>query len=189
MPLHRSLPYDEKERVNVFSLFGLKPSLEVDKKELDRKYAELIMQNHPDKFVNKSLEERKQAVDNTEKINMAYKVLSSPKAICQYMIDEMMQGQQEGSEEIVQDNEYISLTIELHQRLHGIKTLSDCRDLELTINRMYDAVFSKARNCIIGKNAISAQKYINEMNFLERVLKDTERKAFELASTQQRSKL
>ncbi len=170
----------KKKHKNIFSTFDLKPSLEIDEEKLDKKYAELISQNHPDKFINKPLKSRQSAEAKTAQINEAYRTLSSPKAICQYMIDQMMEGQQASEEEKIFDDDYMSETMMLHSELHGLRSAKECEHFRTKIINLYDVTFSQVKKGIIDKNLSVAQKHMNKLKFLEKILQHTRNKHFEL---------
>ena len=171
----------KKKHKNIFSTFDLKPSLDVDKEKLDKKYAELISENHPDKFINKPLKSRQSAEAKTAQINEAYRTLSSPKAICQYMIDQMVQDQAfEDNAISYDDDDYISETMMLHSELHGLRSAKECEHFRTKIMNLHDAVFSQVKRGIIDKNLSVAQKNMNKLKFLEKILQQTRNKHFEL---------
>jgi hypothetical protein len=74
---------DERERIKSASrppqsaseLFQLKEGEIITKKELKKRYHELLKQNHPDKFSSQSLDLKKVAEKKTKEINSAYQEL------------------------------------------------------------------------------------------------------------------
>lgn len=59
---------------NYFDIFGMNHQYSVDVEMLDKKYKLLQMRLHPDKFANKSAEERAISAETSSLINIAYQV-------------------------------------------------------------------------------------------------------------------
>lgn len=181
------MAHSKKKDKNAFAIFDLKPSLDVDKNNLDKKYAELIAQNHPDRFVNKPLKLKQKAESKTAEINNAYKILSSPYAICQYMIDEMSKGCSL-DEGIVSEDDFISETMMLHSELHGLRSAKDCEQFRTKIINLHHLTFTQVKKSIIDKNLSAAQRHMNKLKFLEKILKQIRNKHFELEITENKEK-
>lgn len=69
-----------------FSLFNLPPQFELDLGALEKTYFALQRQYHPDRFVKKSEEERKQALSLSMQINDAYHTLKDPLNRAKYLL-------------------------------------------------------------------------------------------------------
>ena len=72
--------------MNYFELFGLPISLQVDKKELSKKYFGLQKKFHPDFFAQSDEEEQRVALETSSLANKALKVLQSPHQTIQYVL-------------------------------------------------------------------------------------------------------
>ena len=70
------------ERKDYYAILGVDKN--VSDEELKRVYRKLAVKYHPDKWVNKSEEERKVAEDKFKEISEAYDVLSNPDKRRQY---------------------------------------------------------------------------------------------------------
>ncbi len=63
---------------NAFSIFGLEPMFNLDMADLERRYLELQVAHHPDRFVAQSMNKRQSATEQASMINDAYRQLRFP---------------------------------------------------------------------------------------------------------------
>ena len=63
---------------DAFQIFSISPSYEIDAEKLTQVYFELQNQNHPDRFINGSVQERELAETKGADINKAYQLLKDP---------------------------------------------------------------------------------------------------------------
>ncbi|MES2207228.1 MAG: Fe-S protein assembly co-chaperone HscB [Pseudomonadota bacterium] len=63
---------------NAFTIFGLEPQFNIDIADLERRYLELQVNHHPDRFVVQSIDKRQAATEQASVINNAYRQLRSP---------------------------------------------------------------------------------------------------------------
>ena len=63
--------------LNCYQILGIDKNATLE--EIKKAYHKLALQWHPDKWVNKSQEEKKQSEEKMKQINEAYEVLSDPK--------------------------------------------------------------------------------------------------------------
>lgn len=71
---------------NFFEVFNLPVQFEVDPDVLAARFRELQSQNHPDKFVNGTDEERRRAVQTTGFLNEGYDVLTNTRLRGRYLL-------------------------------------------------------------------------------------------------------
>lgn len=63
---------------NAFTIFGLEPVFNIDIADLERRYLELQVTHHPDRFAVQSIDKRQAATEKASAINEAYRQLRSP---------------------------------------------------------------------------------------------------------------
>jgi molecular chaperone HscB len=63
---------------DAFEIFSISPSYEIDVEKLTQTYFNLQNQNHPDRFINGSVQERERAETKGADINKAYQLLKDP---------------------------------------------------------------------------------------------------------------
>lgn len=73
---------------NYYDFFGLEHKLDLDLKDLERRFYALSRQYHPDRFTLKSAEEQQVALDATAILNDGYRTLRDPLARAEYLLKE-----------------------------------------------------------------------------------------------------
>jgi molecular chaperone HscB len=73
---------------NYYDFFGLEHRLDLDLKDLEKRFYALSQQYHPDRFTLKSREEQQYALDATSILNDAYRTLRDPLARAEYLLKE-----------------------------------------------------------------------------------------------------
>jgi molecular chaperone HscB len=73
---------------NYYDFFGLEHTLDLDLKDLEKRFYALSRQYHPDRFTLKSREEQHVALDATAILNDAYRTLRDPLARAEYLLKE-----------------------------------------------------------------------------------------------------
>lgn len=88
---------------NYFDIFDIPVDIEIDKKKLTQSYYALTMKNHPDRFMLSDQKAQSLAIENTSKINDAYKILKDDQSRLKYVL--VLSGVQfvEGKETVPQD--------------------------------------------------------------------------------------
>ncbi len=169
----------KEKKSSIFTIFGLEPSTTIDMQKLETKYSELVKEHHPDTLMKKSVAEEKMAEEKMAMVNRAYKILSSPKLICQYLIDQMFKVQP--AEELMGDYD-MSDIMSLYDEFNDLKNLKDYDRFKSKISGLCYTALSSARQNIIDKNPKIAQMYMNKLNFLDNLLQKTRSQAFHLQS-------
>jgi molecular chaperone HscB len=72
--------------MNYFEVFGLPRRLEIDGAELQRKFYELSRRHHPDFHHGASPEEQARSLEDSARLNAAYRALRDPIARVEYLI-------------------------------------------------------------------------------------------------------
>jgi len=73
---------------NYYDFFGLEHKLDIDLKDLERRFYALSRQYHPDRFTLKSAEEQQVALDATAILNDGYRALRDPLTRAEYLLKE-----------------------------------------------------------------------------------------------------
>jgi molecular chaperone HscB len=71
-----------------FDFFGLEHKLDLDLKDLERRFYALSRQYHPDRFTLKSAEEQQVSLDATAILNDGYRALRDPLTRAEYLLKE-----------------------------------------------------------------------------------------------------
>jgi molecular chaperone HscB len=73
---------------NYYDFFGLEHRLDLDLRDLEKRFYALSREHHPDRFSLKSHEEQQRALDATAILNDAYRTLRDPLARAEYLLKE-----------------------------------------------------------------------------------------------------
>ena len=73
---------------NYYDFFGLEHTLDLDLRDLEKRFYSLSRQYHPDRYTLKSREEQQYALDATAILNDAYRTLREPLARAEYLLKE-----------------------------------------------------------------------------------------------------
>lgn len=110
-----------------FDMFELPPSFDVDVPQLERRFRELSLQLHPDRFAQADARERRLSLEQTTALNDAYKTLKDPSRRAFYLLklhgvdlDREDSGTQKGM-----PAEFLEEILELREELEGAITAKD----------------------------------------------------------------
>src|SRR5437867_11532440 len=73
---------------NYYDFFGLEDRLDLDLRDLEKRFYALSREHHPDRFSLKSREEQQYALDATAILNDGYRTLRDPLARAEYLLKE-----------------------------------------------------------------------------------------------------
>ena len=73
---------------NYYDFFGLEHRLDLDLRDLEKRFYALSREHHPDRFSLKSREEQQRALNATAILNDAYRTLRDPLARAEYLLKE-----------------------------------------------------------------------------------------------------
>ena len=73
---------------NYYDFFGLDHRLDLDLRDLEKRFYTLSREHHPDRFSLKSREEQQYALDATAILNDGYRTLRDPLARAEYLLKE-----------------------------------------------------------------------------------------------------
>ncbi|MGW8248417.1 MAG: Fe-S protein assembly co-chaperone HscB [Acidiferrobacterales bacterium] len=171
---------------NYFELFGIPPQFTVDLPDLATRYRELQKKFHPDKFASSTDAERRMASQMAAQINAAYQSLKSPLERGRYLLK--LAGIVLDDEKDTQMNPaFLMEQMEFREQFESASgaedPLSHLLELGREINRAIDSRISRLEDLFQGKSSESlsqARNLLREMQFLEKLRKDIDRKEDEL---------
>jgi len=73
---------------NYYDFFGLEHRLDLDVKDLEKRFYALSREHHPDRFSLESRDQQQRALDATAILNDAYRTLRDPLARAEYLLKE-----------------------------------------------------------------------------------------------------
>jgi molecular chaperone HscB len=119
----------EREASGFFGLFGLEPRYAQSERQLAEIYRALAASVHPDRFVRAAPAERQHALEYSARVNEAYRVLRSPVARAQHLLEIR------GSERAARDTPRLAMgslleQMELRERLAEAGKRADLEALD-----------------------------------------------------------
>lgn len=106
-----------------FALFDLPPSFEVDQEQLAHRYRALARHLHPDRVVDASEAERRQALERSAALNDAYQTLKNPPLRARHLL--ALQGDDMDLEATIQDPEFLYQQLEWREELEHLQETAD----------------------------------------------------------------
>tara|TARA_E500000178_G_scaffold356542_1_gene435284 strand:- start:10455 stop:11003 length:549 start_codon:yes stop_codon:yes gene_type:complete len=134
---------------NYFSLFSLKEDFEIEVGELERIRDSMLLEVHPDKFVNSSQIEKSAANKYSTQINAGFDILRDPirRAIhlCSLLgVDSKVEEFRES------DTASLEYQLELRERLDDIEQLEKLSDKQLEhLNNLWSEVMEVKANAML----------------------------------------
>jgi molecular chaperone HscB len=171
---------------NYFELFGLPPQFTVDLPDLATRYRELQKKFHPDKFAGSSDSERRMASQMAAQINAAYQSLKSPLERGRYLLK--LSGIELDDEKDTQMNPaFLMEQMELREQLEAVTAATQPLELLVQLGTEIGQSLEKRISeleklfCSAGKDQLLlARNVLREMQFLEKLSKEIERKEDDL---------
>jgi len=171
---------------NYFELFGLSPKFTLDLPDLASRYRELQKKFHPDKFAGNSDSERRMASQMAAQINAGYQSLKSPLDRGRYLLK--LSGIELDDEKDTQMKPaFLIEQMELRERLESVTEAAN--PLELLVQLATEIQQSVDKRIIeleelfsaAGKEELlRARNLLRELQFLEKLRKEIERKEDDL---------
>jgi len=115
-----------------FDVIGVSKSFNVDTLELTKNFRQLQSQLHPDKFTQKSKDEKKISEEYSMLLNTAYKTLLSPIERGLYLLE--LEGYPLLEGEIMMSPEFLYEVMEINEELDDIDNLEDLQHFKETNN-------------------------------------------------------
>jgi molecular chaperone HscB len=171
---------------NYFELFGLPSQFTIDLPDLAVRYRELQKKFHPDKFASSTDSERRMASQMAAQINAAYQSLKSPLERGRYLLK--LAGIDLDDEKDTQMNPaFLMEQMELREQLESATEAGDpLKRLMQLSNEIEQSIAKRVAtlNDLLQQDEAEplnqARNLLREMQFLEKLRKDIERKEDEL---------
>jgi molecular chaperone HscB len=128
---------------NYFELFSLDIAFSININNLESEYQTKIANFHPDKYVNKSSNEKSLALQNTSLINFAFDTLKSPLKRAAYLLE--LKGINAFDEKDTKmDESFLFNQIELREQLESITNDRD----EIELDKFIEDISQKVKRNI-----------------------------------------
>jgi molecular chaperone HscB len=160
---------------NYFEIFSVPISTAPDLSQLKEKNHQLQQQVHPDRFVNSSDAEKREAMQVTSLVNQAFNTLKDPVERLQYMLT--LKGVDMNSEtDTSMDGAFLMQQMELREEIADVKSQSDPLDVLDTMTR---DLKNQAQNLIsnftesYAQDALdSSREIVRKLQFINKAQKE-----------------
>lgn len=162
--------------MNYFALFGIPVQLQVDKKDLPRKYFELSKKYHPDYFINEHPDKQEEALEVSAQLNKAFKTLQDPDATINYVLKLKNLLEEEEKYELPKD--FLMEVLEINEQLMDLDDDPDVlqnvtRSLQTLEKSIYDPVKNIIENYSEGETTeqelLQVKEYYYKKKYLQRI--------------------
>lgn len=156
-----------------FKLFELPITFNIDLNLLDKRLFEKLQKFHPDKFIVSTDLEKRFSIENSNQINIAYKILKSPLLRTKYMLE--LQGV--NTEEAKNlDDEFLLETLEWREQLVEKKTANEVQSFLEQIKDSEKQMLSLLAELFNQSIYIEALKVYIRLKFIQRFKNEVEKK-------------
>lgn len=165
--------------MNYFELFNIPVTLKPDKAKIKNKFYELSRKYHPDFYINETENERQFALEQTAKINKAFKVLSNEEETIKYILQ--INNLIEDNEKYILPSDFLMEVMELNEQLieatmekneTQIATLiNSINNFKITIYEPVKSIFEHTEKTIYSqKELLQVKDFYFKKKYLNRIL-------------------
>lgn len=129
--------------INHFERFGLEPQFALDLKDLEKRYLALQRKLHPDKFINKSFQERVFSERHAALLNEGFEILKTPVKRAFYMLKLVGLSIDEETPSTPKDPHILIEAMELRETYADITTASDAQNFNQLLTHKIDSVMAE----------------------------------------------
>ncbi|MBI2893140.1 MAG: Fe-S protein assembly co-chaperone HscB [Deltaproteobacteria bacterium] len=153
-----------------FAALGLERRFAIEAAEIERRYRNVQRRLHPDRFVTKSVPERRLSLQRATAVNDAYRTLKDPLKRAEYMLAlEGMPADGEASPDLLAE------ILELREELDAAKSAGDAArigELRAHVRRQQDDTMSAIARAFEGSAPAQAAALVHRLRFIARFLED-----------------
>ena len=160
-----------------FELFGFLPSVDVDVPALEAKYRALSLELHPDRQADPKA--RRAAVDKTDSLNEALKVLRDPIKRAFYLLK--LKGvdleRDEAGEQRQMPMEFLEEVMERREALEEVRAAKDlvkAQAMATEVSSLKDQALAQARTALSADAVKEATHQLGRVRYFTRFLEEVE---------------
>lgn len=161
--------------INYFELFELEEVFNINEVLLEKKYDQLMLKYHPDRYVNKSDIERKEVALISATINDAYQTLKFPLKRISYIL-KLHNIDLNNQERTSFTNDLLIEQMKLREELEDINTIDNIKIFEKEILNYNNNIINQIANLIDNEDYPNAQNTAYKLMFIDKLLKSINEK-------------
>jgi molecular chaperone HscB len=164
--------------MDFFELYQMQPSFIIDKSVLQKKMYQLSRKFHPDFFTNATPHEQEEALQQTTKINEAYKILSSQDDTIFYVLQH--KNVIEANEKYNLDNNFLVSMMDFNEEILDAKASNNLAKLleikneiaqiEQSNSNNIEGLLSSKLESLTEENYITIKEYYFKKKYITRIL-------------------
>lgn len=152
------------ETKNFFRIFNLSEKFDIDPKELHMQYRRLQAQLHPDKFTQKTTEEKEISESFSSLVNKAYNNLQIPLKRAEHLI-ELRGGQLNETENAVDDPDFLMEMMELNEELENTTNVEKLKELNIKNRNQLEIITKNIDECFKKNDLNRAKHFVIKMKY------------------------
>lgn len=155
------------EPIDHFALMGMDKSFKVDLRKLSERYKELQRQLHPDRFANKSEEERNLSDTWSPMVNEAYTTLLKPVKRANYLLELAGNPLEEG--DIHLDANFLAEVMELNEEIADAETHADVAGLVDHVRQVLQRYYNHVEKVFAAGDVAAAKLIVAKMQYYNNI--------------------
>ncbi|XP_064619365.1 iron-sulfur cluster co-chaperone protein HscB-like [Lineus longissimus] len=162
--------------ITYFNILGVEMTFDLDLARLRKNFMQYQMKLHPDKFSQKSQEEKQLADDQSAMVNNAYFTLLKPLSRGLYLLEQNGQTLEEGT--VKMNNEFLLEIMELNEQIAEATNKETVIQLGKDNNSMLQKMEKKLSEAFKADNISLAKEILQEMKYYDNLdikIKDLQR--------------
>ncbi|XP_019753301.2 iron-sulfur cluster co-chaperone protein HscB [Dendroctonus ponderosae] len=152
------------ETKNFFRIFNLDEKFDIDAKELRMQYRRLQAQLHPDKFTQKTAEEKEISESFSSLVNKAYNNLQFPLKRAEHLL-ELRGDQLNEKENAVDDPEFLMEMMELNEELENTTNVEKLKALNIKNRTQLEIITKNIDECFKENDLKQAKYFVIKMKY------------------------
>ncbi|KAL1512826.1 hypothetical protein ABEB36_002348 [Hypothenemus hampei] len=148
---------------NYFKLFSLEEEFNIDSKQLHNIYRKLQSYLHPDKFSNKSDEEKEISANYSSLINKAYNNLQVPLKRAVHLLQ--LKGNKLNEDQKIDDPDFLMEMMELNEEFDDTDDVNKLKDLDIKNKNQLENIVKQIDECFKEGNLTQAKFYVIKMKY------------------------
>lgn len=150
------------ETRNYFRILNLDEKFDIDTKELQNKYRKMQSHLHPDKFTNKSDEEKSISANFSSLVNKAYNSLQIPLKRAEHLLE--LKGDTTG-EQTIDDPEFLMEMMELNEELETTTDIEKLKELNIKNKNQLEIIARSIDECFRKNDLKQAKFFVVKMKY------------------------
>ena len=153
--------------LNPFDIFSIDKKFEVDEKNLEKKYFELQILLHPDKFINASQEEKDFSNIHTSLVNNAFKVLCDDVSRIKALLE--IFGYKISENESFQDVSVLEEIMELQNKSMSVESESEKNKIKSQLMDKIEKEIKRVSQLFNEKKYKDVHKSCIKLSYLQKI--------------------